>query len=176
MRIVILATVVLTACGDSSRSESLVEGLAAAANTTSLDSDGNCRLDGLAESAFILFDDSTVYASGYSDQHFCRLRIGLTRDQVLALLGEPLLETWVYGSESEPPFVYLVQGLVADGYGDPPGLRVGMASSEVQKILGSPKEVSFVYTKRSSDTSYRQRSVGLIDGRVTRISAGVYVD
>lgn len=50
-------------------------------------------LDGFGGLFFgdICKDDTTEYASGYSDSGFRRLRKGMTEEDVRALLGEPLL-------------------------------------------------------------------------------------
>ena len=47
-------------------------------------------LDGLLLSA--LFEEDTVYATGYSDSDFRRIRAGMTKGEVTKLLGPPIDE------------------------------------------------------------------------------------
>jgi hypothetical protein len=62
-------------------------------------------LDGLLLSRFIVDFEDTRYASGYSDRAFRAVRVGMSTQEVLGLLGEPLersrsersgLDTWRY--------------------------------------------------------------------------------
>lgn len=51
-------------------------------------------LDGLDGLLFSLGSDiSTVYAPGYSDHAFRRVRVGMSSNEVVALLGPPLVVT-----------------------------------------------------------------------------------
>lgn len=48
-------------------------------------------VDGVVGSGLrLIFGDDTVYATAYSEAAFRRIAIGMTEDQVRALLGEPL--------------------------------------------------------------------------------------
>jgi hypothetical protein len=50
-------------------------------------------LDGLeGTSNSLLLGEDTYYSAGYSDSAFRKVKIGMTKDQVRALLGEPLSE------------------------------------------------------------------------------------
>jgi outer membrane protein assembly factor BamE (lipoprotein component of BamABCDE complex) len=52
-----------------------------------------------AVSAWI-YPSDTVYAAGFRPQSFRRVIPGMSRDRLLALLGEPL-EKWTYGEKEE---------------------------------------------------------------------------
>jgi hypothetical protein len=62
--------------------------------------------EGLSPLSIMPFLDRTEYAPGYSNRRFLELRAGMTRDEVIGLLGQPLgayasyedwrNETWVY--------------------------------------------------------------------------------
>lgn len=55
--------------------------------------------------------DSTVYSEGYSEDHFRRIRVGMTANEVLSLMGEPIqvvppnqwqsYETWKYTDQRD---------------------------------------------------------------------------
>lgn len=57
-------------------------------------------LDGLMWAAILAED--TVYASGYSDAGFRRVRLGMTYDDVRRLIGEPELSWSIDGSSGGP--------------------------------------------------------------------------
>lgn len=45
------------------------------------------------------FEDYTVYASSYTEEKFNNVELGMTQEQVLSLIGEPLKkldDTWFY--------------------------------------------------------------------------------
>jgi hypothetical protein len=56
------------------------------------------------------------------------------------------------------------------------GVRAGMVPAEVRAVTGEPSEVTLHYSVRDEDTHYRQRSVHLTGGRVSKITAGIYID
>jgi hypothetical protein len=75
---------------------------------------------GLGELRWLHANFATVYATGYSEEHFARVRVGMTRAEVEAIMGHPLrrdttspswkgLENWIY-SEPPPP------GTIGDNY------------------------------------------------------------
>jgi outer membrane protein assembly factor BamE (lipoprotein component of BamABCDE complex) len=54
-------------------------------------------LDGWFFSAVLDFeeDEDTVYAPGYTDKGFRRIKRGMTEQEVLNILGVPLGEVWI---------------------------------------------------------------------------------
>jgi hypothetical protein len=147
------------------------------ATSTSVDGDQRCRLDDWAGRLFLLDGDATVYAHGYSAERFCRLRIGMPEAEVLAALGEPLSVVWQFApsDRSHPGSVAFEWGRVRHAW-NADGVRVGMVPVEVRAVTGEPSEVTLHYSVRNEDTHYRQRSVHLTGGRVSKITAGIYVD
>ena len=47
-------------------------------------------IDGFIGSLFLLFEDGTVWADGYSDAGFKAVRVGMSRSEVYKLLGKPI--------------------------------------------------------------------------------------
>jgi hypothetical protein len=83
-----------------------------------------CLGIGLGAARWVRSKLSTVYASGYSESQFRRLRIGMTREQVESIVGPPLrkdstsqrwspFENWIY---SEPPPLGVVYGPGGEDY------------------------------------------------------------
>jgi hypothetical protein len=149
-----------------------------AATATSVGDAGQCQLDDWAGLPFVLFDDVTTYAKGYSDDRFCTLRVGMTREEVFHRLGEPLSEIWEFpdpNDETGYALVIFESGEVTHQYPGETPLR-GWSRSEVEQMCGAPREVTLNYSGKSEDTHYRQRSLTLQRDRVTDILGGVYVD
>jgi outer membrane protein assembly factor BamE (lipoprotein component of BamABCDE complex) len=61
-------------------------------------------LDGLRPEIFMLIfpsdQDSTVYTPGYSYRNFRKVKIGMSREEVIKLLGEPF-STWYFIDDEE---------------------------------------------------------------------------
>ena len=170
--------VTLVGCSQSASEPSPLEQWAVdVATSTSVDGDQGCRLDDWAGRLFLLDGDVTVYAHGYSAERFCRLRMGMPEAEVLASLGEPLSVVWQFA-----PSDRLHDGTVAFEGGrvrhvwNADGVRAGMLPADVRAVTGEPSEVTFHYSARDEDTHYRQRSVHLTGGRVSKITAGIYSD
>jgi hypothetical protein len=186
----VLATLVLgsVACTESSSDTIGVQNTAIespfekwlvnVATATSLDAEGGCHLDDLGGQLFLLTADATQFSNGYSEERFCSLRVGMSEAEVLKILGQPLSESWEFSSSPRDPnyeMVFFESKNVESVWRDST-VSVGMTAAEVLGIKGSPRQVTLNYSSRNEDTHYRQRSVYLIDGRVTKIRAGVYVD
>jgi hypothetical protein len=171
------ALIALFGCSEGATEPSAVEAWATnVATSRSLDGDRSCRLDGLAGRAFLLLlDDATVFAGGYSAERFCALRIGMTESQVRALLGQPLSETWQFGSYPNDEAVSFEAGKVRHVWRGE-AFHVGMTEDDVLRTSGAPSEVTWTFSTRNRDTHYRKRSVEFMGGYVSEIRAGVYVD
>ena len=82
-------------------------------------------LDGLDGFLFSLVsEDSTVYASGYSDRSFRRVHVGMTSNEVVALLGSPLetgalsdegCVTWLYSNKKRDTSYHVRTIVFQDG-------------------------------------------------------------
>ena len=133
----------------------------------------------------LAFDEDTVYAEGYSDEAFRRVRSGMSESAVLDLLRSPLGEVWVYGSTPPAMRSGMVgfSGEVVDHLDKPEGglatferLSIGMTKREVLGLIGEPLEKSFIYSKSQHDRSYRVRAVVMAGGSVLRKRSYFYVD
>jgi len=138
--------------------------------------------------------DTTVYASGFTDEAFEKIQLGMAVEDVYALLGQPLgvreedsLERWCYG---EAPMVrkgntYIVEGFfrtprcvafteagvvvkaTGDGMAD---VEKGMTAEEVLQILGEPDRRApaaartLHYSEPGGDGLFRARIVA-VDAR-----------
>ena len=139
-------------------------------------------LDGLSGSllASLGSPGETIYAEHYSGWRFWRVTRGMSREQVIHLLGEPLVECWVYPRKSGAivPQVVLEKDKVADvELGEDPRLipiKAGMTRAELLKVTGPPSEVVFGYTKGRN--SHQERTIRFHEGRVLRKASSYYVD
>ena len=135
--------------------------------------------------------DTTIYASGFTDEAFERIQLGMAVEDVYSLLGRPLgireedsLERWCYG---EAPMVrkgttYVIEdlfrtprcisfteaGFVLRATGD--GMAVvdkGMTAEEVLQLLGEPDRRApaatrtLHYSEPGGDGLFRARIVAL---------------
>jgi outer membrane protein assembly factor BamE (lipoprotein component of BamABCDE complex) len=139
-------------------------------------------LDGLDGWLFArVMGDDTTYGPRYSDTAFREVRVGMNRGPVDQLLGPPLRELWIYRESgvSLPTVDFAGDRVVYVGSETDPRLqavKIGMRKDEVLKMVGSPREVSLVYTKTPHDQSYRLRALMLAGDRVVKKEAEFYVD
>jgi hypothetical protein len=130
--------------------------------------------------------DSTTFAPGFKEEAFRRVTVGMSKQEVLALLGPPLVtvpsvtgQIWRFGPSGEQAGVeggapisstgvfFDAQGSVLRVY-DVAGVSIGMSSSEVKAITGEPvavtelKSATFLhYSKPGESGMFRQRTIGL---------------
>ena len=155
----------------------LVVGCAAALHAYSLEG-----IDGWIFSRLeIHFPQDTVYAPGYSDQAFRRVRRNMTEAEVRNVLPRPLAEVWIY-DESGPVLTsidFVGERVETLRNGDSPklkGVQRGMTKADVVRLLGEPGERTFVYSRRPTDASYHVRVVLFRNGRVAERISEFYVD
>ncbi len=138
--------------------------------------------------------DSTVYASGYSDKNFRKIHAGMTYQDVLALLGKPIVETWYYPQQASDNTVFafteeklVFVRLVVEGqwyflqdaclqhlY---PTLQKGQTTmDEVYNLFGNAPLKRWAYTHSPGSGSYRVRQVILEGGHVKARTSWYYVD
>lgn len=126
------------------------------------------------------FQEDTVYARGYSDRGFRKVRHGMRREDVSELLGPPLGEVWSYAPEgASRAVVTFDEGHVDEvisGGGKLDTVTKGMSREEVLRLVGRPIEESLVYSRSAHDQSYRVRVVMLKRGRVRERVSEFYVD
>ncbi len=146
-------------------------------------------LDGIDGWLFgILFaeDEDTFYASGYSEKAFRQIHLGMSRLDVVNLLGRPLIRSWLYqDTEQRELRVWLNDdGKVNHVYLDhrcKPSSRFteieeGMRQERVRGILGKPVRESWAYSKSPGSSHFRIRTIMLKDGIVIKKFHEFYVD
>jgi outer membrane protein assembly factor BamE (lipoprotein component of BamABCDE complex) len=96
--------------------------------------------------------DTTIYAKGFSDEAFRKVRVGSHLSEVVALLGPPLAEreentplSWCYQGEEAPRGnsevcisfepTLTVSRVTGEGRS---GVVVGQHAKDVQRLLGEP--------------------------------------
>ena len=125
--------------------------------------------------------EDTVYAPGFADTAFRRVRRGMSEAEVIRAVTLPLGEVWFYDDGSVTGAAVGFTGDRVD-YADQEThpllarVAVGTTKDEVRKLLGEPKEKSFVFSRSKGDNSYHVRAVIFRDGRVTERTAEFYVD
>ena len=148
-------------------------------------------LDGVHGWFFSLtFEDSTVYAPGYSDAMFRKIRKGMSKEDVLKLLGSPIYEGWHYSDHANRAVGFENDKVVEthswnynskkDGssYSENAFQKIekAMSKQDVLDILGLPLRESMGYSKKTKDTSYRIRSIDFKNEKVIRVFHKFYVD
>jgi hypothetical protein len=104
-------------------------------------------LDGLGGLVFgLLGEEDTVYAPGYSDRAFRQVEIGMSQQEVLSLLGEPI-----------SPFRLTGEPLM-------------------DWSRAFPAEWCWEYSHSPSDSDFRIRCVYIENGKVVGKRAGYWVD
>ena len=141
-------------------------------------------LDGVSGLAFsVLLDEDTSYASGYSDRGFRSIRVGMPKEQVEKLIGQPLVETWSY--EITRPHdgctsVSVSHGQVTSFCFDDCeklGITIGVpAEVAIRRLPRAPEVVYWIYSESPGDTHYRVRVVRFSEGRVISVETGWYLD
>lgn len=143
--------------------------------------------------------DRSEYSSGFDEEKFNSVSVGMTTNEVQALLGEPLVvtedefpETWYYQSvepskllptfrldETRRAVEFDQNGKVAATRGlGPVDIAVGVSMSEVRRILGEPTTAIHRrarcahYSRPPKFGRFRARVLAFSgDGRVTQIFA-----
>ena len=141
-------------------------------------------LDGFRGLAFgVLFDEDTSYANGYSNRSFRRIRVGMTKEQVEALVGLPLGETWSYEvtrPRQRCTSVHVRNGQVKSfAFSDCEqlGIRIGMPVTAASSHLGAaPDIIYWLYSESPSSTHYRERVVRFSRNHVIGVDTGWYFD
>lgn len=147
-----------------------------------------------AFSWFLLYRDTSLYAPGFSESSFSKVRIGMSVREVYSLLGEPVSisyenfpETWLYdrelhkvNSDTFKPYDRIefdAKGVVATCFVEHhKRCRAGMSRQEVVAALGKPSKLAKASAKAlyySSPGSYgvhRARILEINDkGRVVNV-------
>jgi len=134
--------------------------------------------------------EDTQYASDFSEQAFRGIAAGQPIADVRRQVGEPLGEAWIYfspddrpGSSGPPPCpsVYLEAGqVVAEPHlaarfvelCEHAGIRPGMKSTDVVKLLGQPLGMCWRYTRSPSLSYHRGRMVCFENDEVFDVMRG----
>lgn len=105
-------------------------------------------IDGVVGEPFDLLGcTDTQYAEGYTHWGFDRIEVGMTEDEVFAILGEPLYRWAPYGGRSTS-----------------------------RRFPAKAHFVGLAYSRSPSSTHYRLRQVNLDNGVVAEIRGYFYVD
>jgi hypothetical protein len=135
-------------------------------------------LDGPLSLMLLPLED-THYTPGYSHAGFRRVHPGMTRAQVVRIIGPPLSVVWQYDRPvGDLPAGTLVR-FGADGRVT--SVSTGEAFSgwplvDVERVAGPPSFIHLGYSRREVDTDYRIREVTLRGDRVVRVRAEMYRD
>jgi outer membrane protein assembly factor BamE (lipoprotein component of BamABCDE complex) len=128
------------------------------------------------------FEEDTVYAPGYSDKAFRRVKRGMSEQEVLNILGSPLGESWCYEKTEHERFrIWFADERISYVYiyhsdTDSPQVHEGMEKTRVLKMLGNPTKKSWVYSESPGDKSYRVRVILFKDDNVTKKKHYFYLD
>jgi hypothetical protein len=139
-------------------------------------------LEGLHGRVFArVMEEDTIYAPGFNDVAFRRVHRGMSEADVIREVAPPLGEVWFYddGSVTGASVGFAGNRVDhADRVAHPLLARVaaGATKDDVRKMLGEPREKSFVYSQSKVDKSYHVRAVIFRDGRVTERLSEFYVD
>jgi inner membrane protein len=135
----------------------------------------------------LLLREDTEYARGFSEEAFRAIKPGQSEAAVRERVGQPLGEYWDYFSGDEPagpnpdpgcPFVYLESDIVvvlARDLGPATrlcaqrGVTAGMSRAEVQRMLGSPRDVCLRYSRGVTRRFHRARTVCFSGGKVVAL-------
>ena len=150
---------------------SLALALTACRNTIAM-----LRMDGLMSA--LLIPDTTIYPDGYTFENYLKVKRGMTQDDVIALLGQPIGMVWTYDGRAA-----LLAGLDRLTFG--PDGRVnreplesthvkGLHAADVLRTMGTPARIMLWYSSGVKRDMYRIRRVDIERGRVTDVAGGVY--
>jgi outer membrane protein assembly factor BamE (lipoprotein component of BamABCDE complex) len=137
-------------------------------------------IDGWFFSTGSSFEEDTVYASGYSDKSFRKIKKGMNHLEVLDMLGIPLVESWYYENIGEVRArIWFTDDRVVKVYVyddmELPDIQEGMEKERISDMFGSPTKKSWVYSKSPGDKSYRVRVIILKDDNVAEKIHEFYV-
>ena len=137
-------------------------------------------LDGLRGflGSFILEED-TVYAPGYSDRAYKKVKIGMAKNDVFETLGAPLMESWEYAGNVSC-LMWFRDDVVCGFYysfGNKAEEKIeeGIKKADVLKLYGRPYEESWIYSE-GRGKSYRMRKVIFRDNKVVEKIHKFYAD
>lgn len=134
--------------------------------------------------------EHTEYAAGFSEAAFAAVRIGQSETEVRRQLGAPFGEYWEYisaedagdrGAEIVCPFVYLEADTVvvlprdlgpATRLCERAGVKAGTLRAEVERLLGSPRQVCATYTRGTPRRYHRARVICFSGGKVDAVLSG----
>lgn len=136
---------------------------------------------------FLLRED-TAYTGGFSEDAFRAVAPGDSVAEVRRLLGAPMKEIWIYGSNpaSEPALetsarsmagrcatLHFHAGRLAATFDSEActqrGIRTGMSLADVEQRLGVPLERDWQYTWSAGGGHHRTRIVAFTEDRVSMI-------
>jgi outer membrane protein assembly factor BamE (lipoprotein component of BamABCDE complex) len=131
----------------------------------------------------VLLQEDTEYSSGFSETTFRTIKPGMSESDVKELLGVSFGESWFYTSKARygceivrfDPEDAVIRGVWRDECTQV-GLKNGMSVSDVQRLLGQPREACTGYTRSPGDTDYRVRIVCFSNGQVVDVRRHWYFD
>ncbi len=132
-------------------------------------------LDGIfGEIGCFLLGDDAEYSSGYTATKFKKIKPGMKEEEVLTLLGQPLLKRYIdYTDNFDYIYVTIDQetnkssvSRISEEHSEK--IKMGMTEGEVLKILGKKGETIWHYSISRNDTHYRNRGLIFKNGEVVR--------
>jgi len=141
-------------------------------------------MDGTLALALCTAND-TVYAKGFNEIGYFRVRSGMKGAEVQHLLGEPLEETWIYrirgATGLESNLAFRGDRLAEINLYDTAEIHlreavVGMSRSEVIARFGPPRKRIWFYTSSPRRICYRERKVIFHRDEVVEKDAEAYFD
>lgn len=137
-------------------------------------------LDGLLPNLVAPFIDDTEYAAGYSASGFRRVAVGMSESEVRHYVGQPLGESWHYGSFANPTIVsFEASGKVSGVFAAHDRNEVqlhGRSREAVRAALGAPDRIYWSYTRSPHNSSYRVRVIEFSRNRVAQVYHHYYGD
>jgi inner membrane protein len=115
--------------------------------------------------------DTTQFAPGFSEQILDSVQEGQTRQQVHGRIGTPLREFMFFGERPDGcAMVRIESQAVAEAQPMNPcgtrGIRVGTPRDDVLRVLGTPQQNCWMYTRSPDASYYRMRAVCFEGDRV----------
>jgi inner membrane protein len=119
--------------------------------------------------------DRTEYAPEFSDAKFAHIAEGQSQAQVRATIGAPLEEGWIYPPPGEGPLeqraadpnacgaIHFRSNRVSETFSpaacESRGVRIGQSKEDVERLLGTPADSCWAYSKGPPGRPFRLRLV-----------------
>lgn len=142
--------------------------------------------------------DDTIYSPDYTDEGFRKIKPGMTKNEMLLILGYPfeILSEYVKNKKNDSFVCFIVfknnivieikreldiineNKIVSEEFSieNFKKIKKGMTKHEVISLIGQPLDEFYKYSRSAHGYSYRRRSVVLMNNIVTRKISEFYFD